>query len=41
MQNLDYNLYVHFKSSLLFDWYMFIEFHPLIDVLTQVDILNL
>ncbi len=33
--------YVHFKSSLLYDWYVFIEFHPLINVLIQVDNLNL
>ncbi len=30
MKNLDYNPYVHLKSSLLYDWCMFIEFHPLI-----------
>ncbi len=30
MKNLDYNLYVHFKSPLLYDWCMFIKFHPLI-----------
>jgi hypothetical protein len=30
MQNLHYNPYVHFKSPLLYDWCMFIEFNPLI-----------
>jgi hypothetical protein len=33
MQNQDYNPYVHFKSSLLDDWCMFIEFQPLINIL--------
>ncbi len=41
MQNPNYSPYVHFRSSLLYDWYMFIEFHPLINVFIQVDNLNL
>jgi hypothetical protein len=40
MQNLDYNPYVHFKSPLLYDWCMFIEFHPLINILIRVENLN-
>jgi hypothetical protein len=39
MQNLYYSPYVHFKSPLLYDWYMFIEFHILINVLIQLAIL--
>ncbi len=35
-QNQDYNPYVNFKSSLLHGWCMFIEFHPLINILIQV-----
>ncbi len=40
IQNLDYSPYVHFKSPLLYDWCMFIEFHPLINIFIQVGILN-
>jgi hypothetical protein len=40
MQNLDYNPYVHFKSPLLYDLRMFIEFHTLIHILNQVGNLN-
>jgi hypothetical protein len=36
MQNLVHNPYDHFKSPLLFDWCMFIEFHPSINILIQV-----
>jgi hypothetical protein len=39
MQNLDYSPYVHFKSPLVYDWCMFIEFHLLIKNFIQVDIL--
>jgi hypothetical protein len=39
MPNLDYNPCVHFKSSSLYDWCIFIEFHPLINILIQVAIL--
>jgi hypothetical protein len=35
MQNLDYSSYVHLKSPLLYDWCMFIEFHPSINILIQ------
>jgi hypothetical protein len=37
MQNQNHSLYVHFKSSLLYVWCMFIEFHPSINILIQVD----
>ncbi len=40
MQNLDYHQYVYFKSSLLYDWCMFIEFFPLINISIQVDNFN-
>jgi hypothetical protein len=40
MQNLDYSPYVHFKSPLLYNWCIFIEFHPLINILIQVENLN-
>jgi hypothetical protein len=40
MQNLDYSPYVHLKSPLLYDWCIFIEFHPSINVLIQVGNLN-
>ncbi len=30
MQNPNYSPYVHLKSSLLYDWCMFIEFPPFI-----------
>jgi hypothetical protein len=36
MQNLDHNPYAHFKSPLLYDWCMLIEFHPLINIFIQV-----
>jgi hypothetical protein len=36
MQNPDYSPYVHFKSPLLYDWCMFIEFHPSINIFIQV-----
>jgi hypothetical protein len=38
--NLDYKPYVHFKSPLLYDWCMFIEIHPLIDILIQIGYVN-
>jgi hypothetical protein len=37
---LSYNPYVHFKSLLLYDWCMFIEFHPLINIIIQVGNFN-
>jgi hypothetical protein len=40
MQNLDYNPNVHFKSRLLYDWCMFIEFHPLINIFIRGGNLN-
>jgi hypothetical protein len=40
MQNPDYSPYVHFKNPLLYDWCMFIEFRPLINILIQVSNLN-
>jgi hypothetical protein len=30
IQNPNYSPYVHFKSPLLYDWCMFIEFEPFI-----------
>jgi hypothetical protein len=35
MQNPYYTPYIHFKSSLPYDWCMFIEFHPSIYILIQ------
>jgi hypothetical protein len=29
-------MYVHFKSPLLYDWCMLIEFHPLVNIFIQV-----
>jgi hypothetical protein len=40
MWNPYYSPYVHFKSPLLYDWYMFIEFHPSIYIFIQVGNLN-
>ncbi len=40
MQNPDYSPYVHFKSPLLYDWCMFIEFFPLINIYIKVSNLN-
>jgi hypothetical protein len=40
LQNLKHSPYDHFKSSLLFDWCMFIEFHPSINILIQVGYLK-
>ncbi len=40
MQNPDYSPYVHFKSSLLYDWCMFIENFHLLNILIQVDNFN-
>ncbi len=40
MQNPNYNPYVHFKSPLLYDWCMFIEFDSLTYILIQVGNLN-
>ncbi len=40
MQNLDYSPNVHFKSPLLHDYYMFIEFHHLVNILIHVGNLN-
>jgi hypothetical protein len=36
IQNPRYSPYVHFKSTLLYGWCMFIEFHPLINIFIQV-----
>ncbi len=41
MQNLKHNPYAHFKSPLLYDQCMFIEFHPSLNILIQVENLNL
>jgi hypothetical protein len=41
METPNQNLYVHFKSLLLYDWCMFIEFHPSINILIQADNVNL
>jgi hypothetical protein len=40
MQNPYYSPYVHFKSPLLYDWCMFIEFHLSISIFIQVENLN-
>ncbi len=40
MQNPCYSPYVHFKSPLLYDWCIFIEFHPLINIFIQVGNFN-
>ncbi len=40
MQNPKHIPYAHFKSPLLYDWCMFIEFHPSINILSQVGNLN-
>jgi hypothetical protein len=40
MLNPYYNPYVHFKSPLLYDWCMFIEFHPSINIFIQVGNFN-
>jgi len=40
MRNPQHSRYVHFKSSLLYDWCMFIKFHPSINVFIQVGNLN-
>jgi hypothetical protein len=40
MQNPNYSPYVHFKSQLPYDWCMFTKFHPLINILIQVDNFN-
>jgi hypothetical protein len=40
MQNRKHNQYANFKSSLLYDWCMFIEFHPSINILIQVENFN-
>ncbi len=37
---LDYSPYVHFNCSLLYDWCMFIEFHPSKNIPIQVGNLN-
>jgi hypothetical protein len=37
IQNIDYSPYVHFKSLLLYDWCMFIEFHFSKNILIQVE----
>jgi hypothetical protein len=39
MQNLKFNPYVHFKSSSLYDWCMFIEFT--LNIFIQVGNFNL
>jgi hypothetical protein len=36
----NHSSYVHFKSPLLYDWCMFIEFFPLINILIQVGNFN-
>jgi hypothetical protein len=40
MQNPYYSSHVQFKSPLLYDWCMFIEFHPLINIIIQVHNIN-
>jgi hypothetical protein len=40
MQNLGHNPYAHFKNPLLYDWCMFIEFYPSINILIQVGNFN-
>jgi hypothetical protein len=40
IQNANYSPHVHFKSPLLYDWCMFIEFCSLINILFQVSNLN-
>ncbi len=40
MQNRKHNPYVDFKSPLLYDWCMFIEFHPSLNIFIQVDNFN-
>jgi hypothetical protein len=40
MKNPDYNPYLHFKSPLLYDCCMFIEFHLSINILIQVSKFN-
>jgi hypothetical protein len=40
VQNLEYSPYVHFKNPSLYDWCMFIEFHPSINIFIQVNNLN-
>ncbi len=37
MQNPCYSPYVQFKSSFLYDWFMFIKFCSLINILIQVE----
>ncbi len=37
---LDYSPYVHFNCPLLYDWWMFIEFHPSINMPIQVENFN-
>jgi hypothetical protein len=37
MQNPYYNPYVHFKSPLLYDWCVFFKFHPIINIIIQVN----
>jgi hypothetical protein len=32
--------YVHFKSPILYDWCMFIEFHPSINIFIQIGNFN-
>ncbi len=41
MQNPKRSPYAHFKSPLLYDWCMFIEFYPSINILIQVSNFNL
>ncbi len=40
MQNPKHSPYAHFKSPLLYDWCMFIEFYPSINILIQVNNFN-
>jgi hypothetical protein len=40
MQNLEHNSYSHFKSPLIYDWCMFVEFYPSINIFIQVENLN-
>ncbi len=40
MQNPKHSPCAHFKSPLLYDWCMFIEFYPSINILIQIGNLN-
>jgi hypothetical protein len=40
MYNINHSPFAHFKSSLLYDWRMFIEFHLSINILIQIGNFN-